>query len=190
MPTKIDRYIKFTGDFKDLIPNGWTFQKLFARNYRQYHKTCDGSQWGSGCRIWQHLGGYLEIDDLFDWSALIVEQIQANRLEEWAYSSKVFADVYAQLKADIKAGVDWSKVRRETVYWLYLDMEQDRFVSRQSAEGKDICRFRHDDSQLEEARKAHYDRYREYNLDPAMILMIQDLLQRGWIKVVPDNRPR
>lgn len=59
------KYIKFIGKFKDLIPDGWTFQKLFARNYRQYHKTCDGEKYSQRCRIWQHYGGYLEID-VFD----------------------------------------------------------------------------------------------------------------------------
>ena len=28
----------FTGDIKKLIPNGWTFQKLYANNYKTYNK--------------------------------------------------------------------------------------------------------------------------------------------------------
>ena len=28
----------YTGDIKKLIPNGWTFQKLYARNYKTYRK--------------------------------------------------------------------------------------------------------------------------------------------------------
>jgi hypothetical protein len=28
----------YTGDVKKLIPNGWIFQKLFARNYKTYRK--------------------------------------------------------------------------------------------------------------------------------------------------------
>lgn len=28
----------YTGDVKKLVPNGWTFQKLYARNYKTYRK--------------------------------------------------------------------------------------------------------------------------------------------------------
>ena len=28
----------YIGDIKKLIPNGWKFQKLYARNYKAYHK--------------------------------------------------------------------------------------------------------------------------------------------------------
>jgi hypothetical protein len=29
---------RYTGDIKKLKPNGWTFQKLYARNYKSYRK--------------------------------------------------------------------------------------------------------------------------------------------------------
>jgi len=31
-------YLKFTGKFKELVPLGYTFHKLFANNYRVYRK--------------------------------------------------------------------------------------------------------------------------------------------------------
>jgi hypothetical protein len=74
------KYIKFIGKFKDLIPDGWTFQKLFARNYRQYHKTCDGEKYSQKCRIWQHYGGYLEIDDFdTDIGVALIENINVRQ---------------------------------------------------------------------------------------------------------------
>jgi len=32
------KYLKFTGKFKELVPLGYTFHKLFANNYRVYRK--------------------------------------------------------------------------------------------------------------------------------------------------------
>ena len=32
------KYYCYTGDIKKLIPNGWIFQKLYARNYKTYRK--------------------------------------------------------------------------------------------------------------------------------------------------------
>ena len=59
--------IKFTGDFKDLIPMGFKFQKLFARNYKVYHKN---DVW-----IWVAHGGYVEIDDFYNLSGYIVKAV-------------------------------------------------------------------------------------------------------------------
>ena len=33
-----NHYYCYVGDVKKLIPNGWTFQKLYARNYKTYRK--------------------------------------------------------------------------------------------------------------------------------------------------------
>jgi len=59
--------IKFTGDFKDLKPMGFTFHKLYARNYKVYEKS---KVW-----IWVAHGGYVEIDDFFSLSGYIVKAI-------------------------------------------------------------------------------------------------------------------
>ena len=44
--------LHFTGRFTDLIPNGWTFHKLFARNYRCYFYPTIGAH-GDHVVIWQ-----------------------------------------------------------------------------------------------------------------------------------------
>jgi len=59
--------IKFTGNFKDLIPMGFKFHKLFARNYKVYEKN---KVW-----IWVHRGGYVEISDHYDNSGYIAKMI-------------------------------------------------------------------------------------------------------------------
>lgn len=59
--------IKFTGDFKQLKPMGFTFHKLYARNYKVYEKS---KVW-----IWVAHGGYVEIADFFSLSGYIVKAI-------------------------------------------------------------------------------------------------------------------
>ncbi len=75
----MNKYVKFTGKFTDLIPAGWQFQKLFARNYRCYHKIVEEHSVTPDFWIWQHLGGYFEIADFFSLSYLFVEFIQSGR---------------------------------------------------------------------------------------------------------------
>jgi hypothetical protein len=59
--------IEFTGDFKDLIPMGFKFHKLFANNYKVYEKN---KVW-----IWVAHGGYVEISDHYDNSVHIAKMI-------------------------------------------------------------------------------------------------------------------
>ena len=59
--------IKFTGDFKQLIPMGFKFHKLYARNYKVYEKN---KIW-----IWVAHGGYVEIDDFYNLSGYIMQAI-------------------------------------------------------------------------------------------------------------------
>lgn len=59
--------IKFTGDFKKLIPMGFKFHKLFANNYKVYEKD---EVW-----IWVAYGGYVEIDDHYGKSGHIAKRI-------------------------------------------------------------------------------------------------------------------
>jgi hypothetical protein len=77
---------KFIGKFRDLIPNGFHFQKLYADNYRQYclkeSKYSDQS-----IRVWQHHGGYVEIADFGMYSALIFElYLNPEQLETYLYT--------------------------------------------------------------------------------------------------------
>jgi len=59
--------IKFTGDFKKLIPMGFKFYKLYANNYKVYEKN---KVW-----IWVAHGGYVEISDHFSKSGFIAKKI-------------------------------------------------------------------------------------------------------------------
>lgn len=164
------KIVRFKGKFKDLIPDGWTFQKLFARNYRQYHKTCDGKPYSHGCRIWQHLGGYLEIGGLdSDFSADLVQKIIDGTIHEWS------SEVRKLGKPD----------QKEIVYWFLTDEEERRFIPRSSPEYNRIKRLKFDldpETNKEEFHKV-FDRYREWNARPELIDMLKNLVKRGWITV-------
>jgi len=167
------KYVKFTGKFKDLIPNGWEFCKLYARNYRQYHKTCDGERYSQGCRIWQHLGGYLEIADLFELSSVLVQQIKDGKIKEWESQSR------------------WAK-KTEPVYWFLIDMEEGRFIPYCSPEYRKLKDQQYtfadlDTDERKEAYDVYFERYREFNMRNELVDMIQDLLDKGWIEVCENN---
>jgi hypothetical protein len=166
-----NKYVKFTGNFSDLIPDGWHFQKLFARNYRQYHKTCDGEKYSQGCRIWQHLGGYLEIDLGLpvEVSYLVVEQIRNGRISEWASICRGFAG------------------DEEIVFWLKYDVKENTFYPYHSDKYKNIRRMELELSD-KHTSKEHFSRYHTCNLGAKLVDMIRDLLNKGWIEVVEDKR--
>ena len=67
--------IKFTGDFKKLIPMGFTFHKLFASNYKVYEKN---RVW-----IWVAQGGYVEIKDLYDNSGYVAKMFLNGTYPIW-----------------------------------------------------------------------------------------------------------
>lgn len=164
------KIVRFKGKFKDLIPDGWAFQKLFARNYRQYHKTCDGKKYSQGCRIWQHRGGYLEIGGLdSDLSAVFVQKIIDGTIHEWSSEVRKLGE----------------PDQKETVYWFFTDEIERQFISRSSPEYNRIERLKWDldpETNEEEFHKV-CDRYREWNARPELIEMLQDLAKKEWITV-------
>ncbi len=167
------KVVRFKGKFKDLIPAGWIFQKLFAHNYRQYHKTCDGSEYGQSCRIWQHLGGYLEIQDLFDLSWVVVQQIADGKIKEWESNvPSIF------------------RKRYDSVYWFRIDTKKGIFYPCHSDGYKklnnEMNSFFMFPKRKGTSKKANafFERYREFQLNPKLITMIKDLLDKGWIEVV------
>lgn len=171
-----NKYVKFTGKFPDLIPDGWKFQKLFGRNYRQYSKTCDGEQYSQCCRIWQQLGGYLEIEDLFDNSWQIVELIAKNEIHNYKTHHKAiprFCDAF-------------------DAYSFMIDKINNKFEKR---DFNNHIKPKYDidnlpENEQTEAYANYYKQWREFNLDPKMIPMIQNLLDKGWIRVETDNRKK
>ena len=162
-------YVKFTGKFKDLIPQGWKFQKLFAGCQRIYRKTEDGSDYGPTLRIYQHLGGYLEIDDLFGCSYLIVKQIQEGKLNEWYQDQH---PLYASSKNFYPLHLD----TKNRIVYTYNSSEMISFINRRY--NLELPKL-----PMEERRNI-----REYLLNLWTIKMIEDLLERKQIEIVEDKR--
>lgn len=67
---------KYTGKYRDLIPSGYIFQKLYASNYRNYRK-----EFGI-CKKWLHIwqkGNDIEIMDFFSKSGWLIQKIVMDR---------------------------------------------------------------------------------------------------------------
>lgn len=83
---------KFHGKFKDLIPAGFKFQKLFARNYRQYcWRNPENPYSDETIDVWQHNGGYVEIAGLGLFSSLIFKAfaVGGDHLEQFYCTGKM-----------------------------------------------------------------------------------------------------
>jgi len=77
-------YIKFHGSFRDLVPKGWTFKKLFSSKLRCYVKSF---QLGTEITIFQKGGGFVEVDDFKSYSYLLYNLIKSGSLPKLAPTS-------------------------------------------------------------------------------------------------------
>lgn len=163
------KYIKFTGKFTDLIPTGWSFWKAFARNYRVY--TWSKTEHGQSMNVWQHLGGYLEIADLYSRSHIFIEAIQNGQLEK------------------VKSG------RKHGQYWLKINLLDNTIHDRsESAEHRadelELYYQNHckDSDFKSELVAKYYEKWREFNLQQSTVDKLKELLDKGMIVVAEDKR--
>ncbi len=156
------KIVRFTGKFTDLIPDGWRFQKLFARNYRQYHKTCDGKPYSQDCRIWQHHGGYLEICDFNrEDSAAFAELIESGKIEEYLTI------------------IHWVTSDSYVLYPFIIDTKKHFFIPKKSPEYTEISRRLLFDNPGHE----FHLQYRQWNARPELVKMIKNLFDKKWIAI-------
>lgn len=71
MNDSYDKILRFTGSFKTLKEKGYKFQKLYASNYKCYHKSELKS--GTSFWIWVGNGGYIELNDFYGHTNAIIE---------------------------------------------------------------------------------------------------------------------
>lgn len=78
--------IVYLGRFKDLIPKGFIFQKLYAKNYRTYRKEFknDNTLW-----IWQK-DRNVEINDFYSHSAWFLDKIIKGEYKNWAVTPNYY----------------------------------------------------------------------------------------------------
>jgi hypothetical protein len=165
-------YVKFTGKFKELIPDGWAFQKLYARNYRQYSKTSNGKRYGPTFRVWQHLGGYIEYQDYFNDTWLIFNWVTSG--EYTLYKSVYGGTNYYTAAIDAELGIIevFDPMKHDS---LYIDKLYPNFDKLPEEERRKILKDIH-------------DRYRKVVINDNEVDFILDLKEKGWFEIVEDKR--
>lgn len=148
-----NKLFKFYGKFRELIPAGWEFQKLFARNYRQY-SICPAGKWVDTIRVWQHLGGYVEINDFFGNSEDVVKYYVNGGTEMPVLNRKT---------GEIES-YDRSKHNSIT---LMCEME-----SKGAAE-----------QDIRDAMKKFGETWKEVHLNAQTIAYLKKMIEWGWIKI-------
>lgn len=180
------KIVRFTGRFANLIPNGWIFQKLFARNYRQYHKICSGEKYGQKCRIWQHHKGYLEIDDLFNNSWIIVSKIIDGTIKD--FESQTWDLLYKKQTPTFLFKIDAEK---SAIYPYHS--EEYAFINLQEwhlmkalpefdlKEHNDL-KNKYQSLACDDINK-HLQRFRSFILEQNTITMLQEMVDKNWLKI-------
>ena len=81
--------LHYTGEFKDLIPNGWSFHKLYANNYRCYFYPVNGEeQWAAQLIVWQGKR-YVNFPNLFEEASAALMRFLLDGVEFKPYSEAV-----------------------------------------------------------------------------------------------------
>lgn len=167
-------YVKFTGKFTDLIPDGWTFQKLFANNYRQYSKTSDGKKYGPTFRVWQHHGGYIEFADYYCHTWLIFNWVSSGAYLT-AKCKTIFGGVTyyrGAIDSENETIEDYDVLKHDC---LFIDKFHPGFENLPEEEQHKII-------------NAIYDRYRKVTINDAEVNFILDLKKKGWFGICNDER--
>ena len=159
------KIIRFKGRFRDLIPGGFRFFKLFARNYRCYQwseKEHETALW-----IWQHRGGYVEVGDFFSASHVFVEAIQSGVLDRitsgnhiqtyWAVLNKLNNTLHDAFRDE-----EYLKDRKEMCYQI----------------GREDHEFDPD------LMKAFYAKWRDAGISFAFADKLREMLAKDLIEVV------
>jgi len=168
---KINKYIRFIGNFKDLKPMGYTFQRLYARDYNTYRKSIDPEGYSDSIWIWQ-AGRMVECNDLHQYSYLIIQElIQKNRKGFRHPISKMFPypDTRSKFILDAELGelLDWSP---ELSYDYLFHFKPLETGIKSTKEEKD----------------AYCKRFRDVNIQDALLTLINELIDKNMIEIT-DN---
>ncbi len=160
---------KFHGKFKELVPAGWKFQKLFANNYRQY---CLDVTPCESIRVWQHHGGYIEIGDLYGASKQVIEAVLLNNFPWHTFKNQIFG-AFGEMPAsygftiDREIGKMIPQERHHDAMCVYIDAEKA---------GKSP-------DEVEELVDSICKKYSRKRICNDMITAIKGMADKGWIKV-------
>lgn len=158
------KLLKFHGKFKDLIPYGFKFQKLFAKNYRQYCLQI-GSQHSSTCiRVWQHHGGYVEFNDFYGASYHIFQALNDPNFR-WIKKHGFYK---ATMNRNDSTIIPYDHEKHNPIFIMH----------KASKEGKT-------DKESDILVMNCYDSFRECILNENLVKAIKGLQDKGWL--VPES---
>lgn len=146
--------VQYTGDFKSLLPAGWRFQKLYAKNYRAYMK--------DDMIIWQS-GREFKLDDYGEYTSVLIKHIMEHGMESLAYHDKLFGE---------------NNVR----YWITLDRKNLKLLPYASPEYHD-CRHAFYAAVSDQQLDMYYEQYREANVSGTTMGLLQDFINADKLSV-------
>lgn len=167
----MQKYLKFTGKFTELIPNGWTFWKAFANNYRVYSKTSNGGEFGPCFTIWQHLGGYVEFESFFSNSWLIFEWVKSGEYKNGV--EKLFSNAWYQCMFNRDTGTLEKYVFDKHSIVSLCIKETNGELSKE---------------EIKQLREEFSRKYREVVITDEEVNFILDMFDRGWVEIAEDKR--
>ncbi len=147
--------VQYTGDLKSLLPSGWRFQKLYAKNYRAYMK--------DDMIIWQS-GREFNVSKYDHFTSVLVSHILAHGVESLRY-------------------YDWLFGHGNYRYWLTLDMVNLELIKFDTPEYRAYRRSLYACS-TDEDLDAYYARFREANVGLSTMTEIERLINSGQLKLV------
>lgn len=154
------KLLKFHGKFKDLIPYGFKFQKLFANNYRQYCLQI-GSEYSSTCiRVWQHHGGYIEFNDFHETSYHVFNALN-NPNFQWIIKHGFYKAIINRNDGTVIPYVP----EQHNAIWIMHNARKEGKTEQETDILVDNC----------------YDSFRECLLTEDLIKAIKGLQEKNWI---------
>jgi hypothetical protein len=155
--------LKFHGKFSDLIPAGFKFQKLFARNYRQYCLSLPNTDWD--IRVWQHHGGYVELNDFGSFSHDVAKYILE---DENPWIDGVYTGLYKKFCLDRETGTvtNFDNAKHCPIY-MACHKKDDGMSEKESFE------------YALEITKG----FSSYVITPKIHDFVKNIVDRGWIQI-------
>jgi hypothetical protein len=143
--------VQYTGDFKSLIPSGWRFQKLYAKNYRAYMK--------DDMLIWQ-AGREFKIDHYGEYTSVLISHVMEHGVESLAYHDSLFGE---------------NNVR----YWIILDRKNLKLIKYGSLERREYVESLHRVGSRDVSADDFFAQYREANVSENTMKTLQDFIKTG-----------
>lgn len=169
------KVLKFVGNYGDLKKHGFTFQKLYARNYMQWSKKVKGDHCIS---VWKK-GAEVEIDDLYNLSGIVAEYILNNDpIDICAEGARrVFKDGLVVLRFTLdkenREAVSYDRaIHSDTLYFMAQEGTLKEELKKKLLPDMDV--------------KAFHKRFRVLVLDPELVYAVREMFDCGLIALVDE----